>query len=82
MSLHIEVHLSDDLARFRLPPAVEARLQALLDRQDAGVPLTSEECDEATGLVDLADFLSLLRVRAERVRDERQTSTQPSLGGE
>jgi hypothetical protein len=26
----------DDLARFRLPPAVNTRLQELLDRQDSG----------------------------------------------
>ncbi|MFM9117385.1 MAG: hypothetical protein ACKOU6_14620 [Planctomycetota bacterium] len=62
----IEVELPDDLARFKLPEAVEARLQALLDRQDAGQPLTSLEQNEAEGLVNLAEFLTLLRLRAER----------------
>jgi hypothetical protein len=50
----------------RLPPAVAARLQALLDRQDSGQPLTSLERDEAEGLVNLAELLTLLRLRAER----------------
>ena len=64
MSLTIEVDLPADLARFRLPAAVAARLQTLLDRQDTGQPLTPNERDEAEGLVDLADFFSLLRLRA------------------
>lgn len=66
MSMTFEVDLPADLARFRLPGAVAARLQNLLDRQDAGQPLTDTERGEAEGLVDLADLLSLLRLRAER----------------
>ena len=54
-----------DLARFRLPAAVAARLQSLLDRQDAGQPLSPDERAEAEGLADLADLLTLLRLRAE-----------------
>jgi hypothetical protein len=63
-SLLIEV--PDDLPRFKLPEAVEARLHALLDRQDSGQPLTDEERREAEGLVNLAELLTLLRLRAER----------------
>src|SRR4051812_34190298 len=37
----IELEIPDDLARFRLPPSVQARLQALLDRQDEGIALTN-----------------------------------------
>ena len=55
-----------DLARFRLPAAVAARLQSLLDRQDAGQPLSPDERAEAEGLADLAELLTLLRLRAER----------------
>jgi hypothetical protein len=66
MLLTIEVDLPADLAQFRLPQAVAARLQALLDRQDSGQPLTEQERAEAEGLVDLAEFLTLLRLRAER----------------
>jgi hypothetical protein len=63
----IELELPDDLASFRLPPAVNARLQALLDRQDSGIRLTEAERQEAEGLVDLAELLTLLRLRAERL---------------
>ena len=67
MTLTIELDLPADLARFRLPEGVGARLQALLDRQDSGQALTDQERDEAEGLVDLAEFLTLLRLRAERM---------------
>jgi hypothetical protein len=62
MSTTIEIPL--ELARFQLPAAVQARLQKLLDRQDAGHPLTPEERKEAEGLVEVAEFLSLLHLRA------------------
>ena len=67
MTLTLDVDLPADLQRFRLPEAVAARLQSLLDRQDAGRPLSLQERDEAEGLVDLAEFLTLLRLRAERM---------------
>ena len=66
MSLTLDVELPADLDRFRLPAAVADRLRHLLDRQDAGPPLNPAEWAEAEGLVDLADFLTLLRLRAER----------------
>jgi hypothetical protein len=66
MSVTIDVELPADLDRFRLPHAVEARLQTLLDRQDAGQTLTPPEREEAEGLVNLAEFLALLRLRAQR----------------
>lgn len=65
-SLLIELHMPDDLARFRLPSGVQTRLQELLDRQDRGHALSTAEYDEAKGLVALAELLSLLRMRAER----------------
>jgi hypothetical protein len=43
------------------------RSPAVCDRQDAGQPLTDPERAEAEGLVNLAEFLSLLRLRAERL---------------
>jgi hypothetical protein len=67
MTLTLEVDLPADLARFRLPEAVAARLQTLLDRQDSGQALTTQERDEAEGLVNLTEFLTLLRLRAERM---------------
>ncbi len=67
MTLTLEVDLPADLARFQLPEAVAARLQTLLDRQDSGHSLTPQERDEAEGLVDLSEFLALLRLRTERM---------------
>jgi hypothetical protein len=68
MTVTLEVDLPADLARLRLPEAVAARLQSLLDRQDAGEVLTAQERGEAEGLVHLAELLTLLRLRAERMR--------------
>ena len=65
-TLTIDVDLPHDLAKFQLPPAVQARLQELLDRQDAGQPLNAAERSEAEGLVDLAELLALLKQRAEQ----------------
>jgi hypothetical protein len=67
----IKLEVPDDLAKFHLPPAVNARLQELLDRQDSGERLTPAERKEAQGLVNLAELLSLLRSRVGRVRNRR-----------
>lgn len=69
MSQHvlIEIELPTDLEQFQLPEGVNKRLQTLLDRQDRGKTLTRAERQEAEGLVDLAELLSLLRLRAQRV---------------
>jgi hypothetical protein len=61
------IEIPANLTHFDLPDAVQERLQSLLDRQDAGEELTSLEKREAEGLVELAEFLSLLRLRSRRV---------------
>jgi hypothetical protein len=66
-AIEIQLEVPDDLARFHLPEGVEYRLQQLLDRQDQGDLLTEQERREAEGLVNLAEFLSLLRLRTERI---------------
>jgi len=66
MPLLIEVPLRG-FGPLRLPDGVQARLQYLLDRQDSGQPLTTAEREEAEGLVNVAEFLSLLRLKAERL---------------
>ena len=58
------IEIPRELAQFRLPAAVQARLQYLLDRQDSGESLTAVEREEAEGLVELAEFLSLLNLQA------------------
>jgi hypothetical protein len=69
MSEHVlvEMEMPSDLEKFTLPIGVEKRLQELLDRQDSGETLTPAERAEAEGLVNLAEMLSLLRLRAQRV---------------
>lgn len=67
MTIAVELEIPKDLKRFRLPTGVNARLKQLLDRQDSGQPLSKAEKREATGLVHLAEMLTLLRLRAERI---------------
>jgi hypothetical protein len=57
----------EDLAQFHLPPGVQQRLQALLDKQGGGSSLSLAEQAEAEGLVNLAEMLTLLRLRVERL---------------
>ena len=69
MSQHVlvEIEMPTDVDQFRLPKGVNERLQDLLNRQDRGEELTPAERMEAEGLVNLAELLSLLRLRAQRV---------------
>jgi hypothetical protein len=69
-SIEVELEVPDDIARFHLPSGVNARLAELLDRQDRGVSLTAAERLEAEGLVELAELLTLLRLRAERAANQ------------
>jgi hypothetical protein len=65
-SVVIELEIPGDLTQFRLPKGVNHRLQELLDRQSRDGKLSRTERQEAEGLVDLAEMLSILRLRAER----------------
>ncbi len=64
--ISIEVPVPAALSGFKLPAGVQRRLTALLDRQDSGTPLTSAERRKAEGLVEMAEFLSLLKLRSKR----------------
>jgi len=61
------VEIPIELTKFQLPEAVQDRLQFLLDCQDEGGILSHAERQESQGLVDLAEFLSLLFLRSQRV---------------
>jgi len=65
-SVTIEVELPEDWAHFSLPPALDARLTALLDQQDRTGILEESQRHEADALCKLVDMLALLRLRAER----------------
>lgn len=73
MTQHAVVEIELPLApgQFKLPAGVDSRLQELLTRQDRGETLTDNERQEAAGLVELAEMLSLLRLRAQRAGRER-----------
>jgi len=62
----VKLELPEDLERFQLHRGVDERLHGLLDRQDRGEELTRDERREAEGLVDLAELLSLLKLRSQR----------------
>jgi hypothetical protein len=64
------IQIPVELTHFRLPEGVQERLQFLLDRQDLGEELTQPERQEAEGLVELAEFLTLLRLRSQRVTQQ------------
>ncbi len=66
----VKIEMPFSVEQFKLPKGVNKRLQNLLDRQDKGEKLTTAEKKEAEGLVDLAEMLSLLRLRSERVSRE------------
>lgn len=76
MQLHLTLHMPEiveipiELTYFQLPEAVQERLQFLLDRQDTGELLTKAERREAEGLVELVEFLSLLRLRSQQVTQQ------------
>lgn len=64
------IEIPVELIQFQLPQAVQECLQLLLDRQDEGHNLSIAEQQEAEGLVELAEFLSLLRLRVTRAMKE------------
>jgi hypothetical protein len=66
-NLTIKVEMPISARQIRLPKGVNNRLQKLLDLQDRGEKLSAAEKQEAEGLVELAEMLSLLRIRSERV---------------
>jgi len=61
------IEIPIELTQLQLPQAVQNRLNLLLDRQDEGDTLSVPERQEAEGLVELAEFLSLLSLRSTRV---------------
>ena len=65
-TISIKLPVPAGLSRFKLPAGVQRRLAKLLDRQDSGTTLTAAERREAEGLVEMAEFLSLLKLRANR----------------
>jgi len=63
-SIRLDLEWPDDLARFKQPAGVDERLTSLLDKQDSGQVLTDPERREAEGLVDVAETLTYLGLKA------------------
>ena len=72
-SVLVELELPRDWKKFRFPPALHVRLQELLDRQDQDGKLPAKERREALALTELADILSLMRLRAELAKKKRKS---------
>ncbi|MBX9681120.1 MAG: hypothetical protein K2X38_20370 [Gemmataceae bacterium] len=60
----LQLDLPKDWRAFRLPPALDRRLQELLDRQDQTGKLSLVEKREAQALAELVDMLALMKARA------------------
>lgn len=67
-TIHLPMPSTGEVGQLRLPGGVQHRLDELLDRQDKGVKLTAQERREAEGLVEMAEWLSLLKLRARRLQ--------------
>lgn len=65
-TIHLDLELPDDLARFTLPESVDVRLTELLDKQDSGQPLTERE-RLRPGLGEFGHTLSYLKLKARAV---------------
>lgn len=62
----IELDIPRDWKDFKLPPALNARLQSLLDKQDETGKLSRLERQEAKAITELADMLSLMKLRSRK----------------
>ena len=72
-SVLIELPLSKQWSRFRMPKALDRRLQELLDKQDREGKLSRTERGEAEALVEIADLLSLLKLAAARAANRTRS---------
>ena len=62
----IELDVPGDWKKFKLPPAIDSRLQSLLDKQDQTGRLSRSERQEAKAIAELVDMLSLMKLRARK----------------
>ncbi|MBI2478321.1 MAG: hypothetical protein HYV60_06675 [Planctomycetia bacterium] len=62
----IELDVPNNWKKFKLPPALDARLQSLLDKQDRTGRLSRSERQEAKAITELVDMLSLMKLRARK----------------
>lgn len=70
----VRLQMPDDLKQLRFPKALNRRLHDLLDKQNALGKLSRVEREEAEGLVEMAEIVSLLRLRTQRLDPKRSAS--------
>ena len=64
----IELDVPADWRKFKLPKALDDRLQSLLDKQDIEGTLLPSERREARAIAELSDMLSLMKLRARKAK--------------
>jgi len=65
LSLCLDAESARRLVAFRVDPQVLARIEVLGERANEG-HLTADERSEYEALINAADFISILRLKAER----------------
>ena len=65
LSRCLDTESAQRLAEFRVDPAVQARVDVLAERANDGV-LSDDERAEYEALISAADFISILRLKAQR----------------
>jgi len=68
----IELDLPRDWKELKLPRALDARLQLLLDKQDREGKLARAERQEARAITELVDMLALIRLRVRKAEQSGQ----------
>ena len=68
----IELDVPRDWLAFKLPPALDSRLQSLLDKQDRDGKPSRSERREAKAIRELVDMLSLMKLRVRKAELRRQ----------
>ena len=65
LSRCLDAESAQRVAEFRVDPAVQARIDTLAERANDGV-LSEEERAEYDALINAADFISILKLKARR----------------
>jgi hypothetical protein len=73
LSRCLDAESAQRLAQFRIDPAVQARIDALAERANHGV-LSEEERAEYEAFINVADFVSILKLKARRQLNSNASS--------
>ena len=68
LSLCLDAGSARRVVEFRIDPQVEARIETLGERANEGL-LSADEHSEYEALINAADFIAILRLKAQRHLD-------------